>query len=108
MLIIGSPIYYPAYKVPQLMEEIGIDLCGCFEPAELHAQIERHRPNGILWHILKGQISYDFELLRMEDYITDELKIPVFRLETDYQDQDVEQLRVRMEAFAELLQGRAK
>jgi benzoyl-CoA reductase/2-hydroxyglutaryl-CoA dehydratase subunit BcrC/BadD/HgdB len=27
----------------------------------------------------------------------------VFRLETDYQQQDVEQLRIRMEAFAEML-----
>ena len=29
--------------------------------------------------------------------------IPVFRLETDYQYQDVEQLRIRMEAFSEML-----
>ena len=29
--------------------------------------------------------------------------MPVFRLETDYQQQDVEQLRIRMEAFAEML-----
>ena len=32
-----------------------------------------------------------------------EYGIPVFRLETDYQYQDVEQLRIRMEAFSEML-----
>jgi hypothetical protein len=31
------------------------------------------------------------------------MDIPVFRLETDYQYQDVEQLRIRLEAFAEML-----
>ena len=29
--------------------------------------------------------------------------IPVFRLETDYQDHDIEQLRIRLEAFREML-----
>ena len=29
--------------------------------------------------------------------------IPVFRLETDFQQQDIEQLRIRMEAFREML-----
>jgi hypothetical protein len=33
----------------------------------------------------------------------DRRDIPVFRLETDYQYQDVEQLRIRLEAFAEML-----
>ena len=34
----------------------------------------------------------------------EKLHIPVFRLETDYQYQDVEQLRIRMEAFTEMLE----
>ena len=38
-----------------------------------------------------------------------EYGIPVFRVETDYQYQDVEQLRIRMEAFSEmLLQNRVR
>ena len=36
-----------------------------------------------------------------------EYGVPVFRLETDYQQQDVEQLRIRMEAFAEMLRQRS-
>jgi len=115
MLVIGSPIYFPCYKVPFLLEDIGVDMCGFSHEVSgahirsdslreiLQEHIETLRPDGIIWHILKGQIEYDFELLRLEEYITGHMKLPVFRLETDYQYQDVEQLRVRMEAFAELL-----
>ena len=62
--------------------------------------------DGIVCHILKGQIEYDFLLSRMEP-LFDKYDIPVFRLETDYQYQDVEQLRIRLEAFAEMLEQRA-
>ena len=65
-----------------------------------------HMPiDGIVYHVLKGQIEYDFELSQVEK-IASEYGVPVFRLETDYQQQDVEQLRIRMEAFSEMLQQR--
>ena len=65
-------------------------------------QLRTRRVDGILFHVLKGQIEFDFELPRIES-LAEEQGIPVFRLETDYQPQDVEQLRIRAEAFAELL-----
>jgi benzoyl-CoA reductase/2-hydroxyglutaryl-CoA dehydratase subunit BcrC/BadD/HgdB len=58
--------------------------------------------DGIVCHILKGQIEYDFMLSRLEP-LFEQHDVPVFRLETDYQYQDVEQLRIRLEAFAEML-----
>ena len=61
--------------------------------------------DGIVCHVLKGQIEYDFELPEIERLAV-EYGVPVFRLETDYQQQDVEQLRIRMEAFAEMLRQR--
>ena len=61
---------------------------------------------GVVCHILKGQIEYDFLLGRLEP-LFERHDIPVFRLETDYQYQDVEQLRIRLEAFSEMLQQRA-
>ena len=66
---------------------------------------ERYRPDGIVCHILKGQIEFDFELPRIEK-AAEKAGIPVFRLETDYQYQDMEQLRIRMEAFGEMLAQR--
>ena len=62
--------------------------------------------DGIVYHVLKGQIEYDFELPEVERMAA-EYGVPVFRLETDYQQQDVEQLRIRMEAFAEMLRQRS-
>ncbi len=63
--------------------------------------------DGIVMHILKGQIEYDFELPYIEK-IAEEMDIPIFRLETDYSYQDIEQLRIRMEAFSEMLKERRK
>ena len=64
--------------------------------------VQNHRIEGVIYHVLKGQIEYDFELDRFETMLST-YGIPVFRLETDYQYQDVEQLRIRMEAFSEML-----
>lgn len=52
--------------------------------------------------MLKGQIDYDFEFKRYEDYFV-ERGIPIYRLETDYNYQDIEQIRIRIEAFLEML-----
>lgn len=71
-------------------------------------QLNTQRVDGILFHVLKGQIEFDFELARIEE-LAEACGMPVFRLETDYQPQDVEQLRIRAEAFAEMLsQNRLK
>ena len=67
--------------------------------------VQNHRIEGVIYHVLKGQIEYDFELDRFETMLST-YGIPVFRLETDYQYQDVEQLRIRMEAFSEMLTQR--
>ena len=61
--------------------------------------------DGVVYHVLKGQIEYDLELGRFEE-LFEKLDIPVFRLETDYNYQDIEQLRIRLEAFSEILNQR--
>ena len=73
--------------------------------SETEERLKRMPIDGIVYHVLKGQIEYDFELPRVEE-IAAEYGVPVFRLETDYQQQDVEQLRIRMEAFSEMLRQR--
>ena len=67
--------------------------------------LETEKVEGVVYHILKGQIEPDFELTWFEE-LFEQADIPVFRLETDYQYQDVEQLRIRMEAFSEMLTQR--
>ena len=147
VIVLGSPIVFPNYKVPQLIASAGMRITAVADSLSLEADLavpgskrlisserlldqivsdhlratssgarvnneglysyflhlvrELH-PDGIVYHILKGQIEYDFELPYIEK-TAEEADIPVFRLETDYQYQDVEQLRIRMEAFGEML-----
>ena len=57
---------------------------------------------GIIAHIIKGQTLFDFEFRRIEQLTTD-CKIPLNRIETVYNNSDVEQIRLRLEAFSEML-----
>jgi benzoyl-CoA reductase/2-hydroxyglutaryl-CoA dehydratase subunit BcrC/BadD/HgdB len=57
---------------------------------------------GVIYHVLRGCLVYDFEYRRIEE-LMDELDIPIIRIETDYNEEDVEQLRIRLEAFIELI-----
>lgn len=145
VLLMGSPVYFPNYKIPFLLQDVGLiiasqldystyrtdtalrlksteqitlgGLARRFYRADCSASyarndtlqsaaanlLDRQRVDGVVYCVLKGQIEYDFELERIEQLCA-KRKIPVFRLETDYNQQDVEQLRIRMEAFMELLQ----
>ena len=150
VLILGSPVSFPNFKVPQLIASAGMSVSAVADSLSLEASlaipdtrrlisadglltkiakthlrmissgarvsndglysyfkylVNEFKPDGIVCHILKGQIEYDFELPRIEK-AAEEAGIPVFRLETDYQYQDMEQLRIRMEAFSEMLTQR--
>ncbi len=147
VLVTGSPIVFPNYKIPFLINSVGLDLTDtvdstalkrylCHSGKTLRGSRDRIIRNiasawylsdsssafvssdtlygyiswltqskcieGVVYHVLKGQIEHDFELPRFEELFA-RLGIPVFRLETDYQYQDIEQLRIRLEAFSEML-----
>ncbi len=147
VLLTGSPIYFPNYKIPFLLQGVGLhiaaytdytmhrmasaltveetasitlsNLVGRFYQEDCSGSyaknetlqtvaaelLDSHRIDGVVYCVLKGQIEYDFELERLES-LCGQRNIPVFRLETDYNQQDVEQLRIRMEAFSEMLHQR--
>ena len=146
ILLTGSPVCFPNYKIPFLIEDAGLSIRSCLDlstirqeelmsakslrttaqavhalaasslahdasaaytcndalRAAIYREIRSGQIDGIIFHILKGQIEYDFEMTRMEEMF-EYYDIPVFRLETDYQDHDIEQLRIRLEAFREML-----
>ena len=60
---------------------------------------------GVIYHVLRGCLVYDFEYKRIEEELG-QLGIPVIRLESDYNEEDIEQLRIRIEAFVELIKLR--
>ena len=150
VMLLGSPVVFPNFKVPHLILSAGMNITAVADSLSLGASvavpntrafmsadsliqqiaqthlktvasgakvnneglysyftylIKQLHPDGIVCHILKGQIEYAFELPRIEK-TAEKLDIPVFRLETDYQYQDMEQLRIRMEAFGEMLTQR--
>jgi benzoyl-CoA reductase/2-hydroxyglutaryl-CoA dehydratase subunit BcrC/BadD/HgdB len=82
-------------------------ICPSFAPNDerltrLEQMVEDYQVDGIIYHVLKGCIIYDFEIHRVER-VMKEKGIPLLRVETDYNPEDVEQLRTRIEAFIEML-----
>ena len=51
----------------------------------------------------QGCTTYDTEAHSIKAMVRDELKLPYLQLVTDYSNTDTEQLRVRVEAFLEML-----
>ncbi len=82
-------------------------VCPSFTPNEDRLTLIRRMAtdfsvDGVLYHVLKGCVVYDFEVNRVERTLRDD-HIPLLRVETDYNPEDVEQLRTRVEAFIEML-----
>ena len=61
--------------------------------------------DGIVYHVLRGCLVYDFEYQLIEEEMG-KLGIPIICVETDYNEEDIEQLRIRIEAFVELIKLR--
>lgn len=149
ILLTGSPIVFPNFKIPLLIEEMGgivaaDETCmgerGMYDPPvitddsfdgmiralanrslrpcpcptfadnsqrlyRLKQLIADNQIQGVIYHVLRGCLVYDFEYKRIEEELG-KLGIPVIRLESDYNEEDVEQLRIRIEAFIELIKLR--
>ena len=146
ILITGSPIVFPNFKIPLLIEEMGgamvaDETCmgerGAYDPPAIVDQstdgimralankstrpctcptfvdnkrrlyrimqmLEDYKVQGVIYHVLRGCLVYDYEYQVMEEELG-KLGIPIIRVESDYNEEDVEQLRIRIEAFIELI-----
>ncbi len=146
ILLTGSPVVFPNFKIPLLIEEMGgllaaDETCmgerGLYDPPavidrsvdgimralanratrpctcpsfadnrrriyRVRQLIEDYKIQGVVYHVLRGCLVYDYEYRRMEEEL-EKLGVPIIRLETDYNEEDVEQLRIRVEAFLELI-----
>ena len=146
ILLTGSPIVFPNFKIPLLIEEMGglvaadetclgergradpavptdpsfdgmmrslanrsLRPCSCPTFADNKERIYRilqlvkeGQISGVIYHVLRGCLVYDFEYRLLEEEMG-KMDIPIIRVETDYNEEDVEQLRIRIEAFIELI-----
>jgi benzoyl-CoA reductase/2-hydroxyglutaryl-CoA dehydratase subunit BcrC/BadD/HgdB len=62
------------------------------------------RYQGVIYHVLKGQLNYAYEAERLEKAAI-KTGTPFICIETDYTNADAEQIRIRLEAFSELLKS---
>lgn len=86
-----------------------IKACTCPVFSENQQRIDRvlhmvkeNRVQGVIYHVLRGCLVYDYEYPLLEQALGEQ-GIPVIRVESDYNEEDVEQLRIRIEAFIELI-----
>ena len=68
----------------------------------LKDEIDATRPNGVIFHVIRGRKTEDADSVNY-DKLCEKCGISYFKIETDYQENDIEQLRLRIEAFREIL-----
>lgn len=72
---------------------------------KLKQMLKDFKVQGVIYHVLRGCLVYDFEFRAIEDTLRS-MDIPIIRVETDYNEEDVEQIRIRIEAFVEMIKFR--
>ena len=83
--------------------------CACFTPntgriEDILELVKEYKVDGVIDCSLKFCCLYDTEKRSVASALK-EAGVPVLSLETDYADSDAEQLRTRIGAFIELLNG---
>lgn len=82
--------------------------CSCMSPNtarfELDSRlIEEFQVDGVIDLTWQGCHTYNIESYSLRNYLKERHDIPFLQIETDYSDSDVEQLKVRIEAFLEMI-----
>ena len=81
--------------------------CSCFTPNQERTQqvinlVKEYNVDGVIQYVLQYCHGYNMEAVKLEQELRS-LKIPVLKLETDYSDEDIQPLKIRVEAFLEML-----
>ncbi len=81
--------------------------CSCFSPNKerienIHNLIKDYNVQGIVHNVLQYCHTYNIEA-KVIDNSLNEMGIPTIKIETDYSQEDVGQIKTRIEAFAEVL-----
>jgi len=82
--------------------------CSCMTPnsrrlTELDKMIKRFKPDVVVDVVLHACHSYNVESSKVKAHVEGKHKMPFLKIETDYSQSDVEQLRTRVEALLETL-----
>jgi benzoyl-CoA reductase/2-hydroxyglutaryl-CoA dehydratase subunit BcrC/BadD/HgdB len=148
IMLAGSPIIWPNWKIPDIIEESGalivadelcsatralsnpvvidedtksamIDsiserylypcTCPCFSPNierddNLLNRIKDFRIDGVIFHVLKGCHLNALDATRIKR-ILEGVEIPMFTIESEYVMGDYQQIKLRLEAFLEMVRS---
>lgn len=69
----------------------------------LHEMINNFAVDGVIDLTWQACHTYNIEAHSVDEFIREKFNLPTLHLETDYAESDTEQLRVRIEAFLEML-----
>lgn len=129
----GSPIYPPNYKILFEIENLKIDVKRIFHKdseyiklfnfgifkyslsklAKLYSMsdikiesldsiLDDGLLQGAIYHVIKGENQFSYEFQKLENKLSNS-NIPIIKVETVYDYQDIEQIRLRLEAFSEMM-----
>ncbi len=84
--------------------------CPCFSPNNercdiIMNKIRQFKIDGVVFHVLKGCHLNSIEATRI-DMLLQKNNIPMLKIESEYDEGDVEQIRTRVEAFLEIIRAR--
>ena len=84
--------------------------CPCFSPNNERSdlimnKIREYKIDGVVFHVLKGCHLNSIESTRI-DHLLQKNNIPMLKIESEYDEGDVEQIRTRVEAFLEIIRVR--
>jgi len=149
LMLAGSPIIWPNWKIPNLVEEsggmivcdefcssmrsfydpVGVDewtmddmfravaeryllpsTCPCFTPNDdrvdrLLQMAEEFKVDGVIYHVLRGCHVYSIEFLKVKRAF-ERKDMPSYKIESEYSQEDVGQIKTRIEAFLEMVKAR--
>ncbi|MRR15968.1 MAG: 2-hydroxyacyl-CoA dehydratase [Deltaproteobacteria bacterium] len=82
--------------------------CSCMTPndrrlTELDKMIERFQPDAVVDVVLHACHSYNIESHKIKEHVAGRHKRPFLKIETDYSQSDVGQIRTRVEALLEMV-----
>lgn len=81
--------------------------CACFSPNNerldaIPVLVQHYQADGVVQYVLQYCHGYNVEALRVESILKNK-NIPSMKIETDYSEEDIGQLRTRVDAFLEQL-----
>ena len=108
---LGMPVLETDDPIEALADRYLNTACSCMTPNTrrldiLGDLIESYRIDGVVELTWEYCHTYNIEATLVKEWVVDRYRTPYIQIRTDYSENDTEQLRTRIEAFLETLDGR--